>query len=150
MRGEGGQRGKRRNEGGSSSSSSFTSQMSDLARGSIWFASYLASSQYDVVHYTGLGEGVGPRLREIAPPLARGSEEAGFTQPRTHSLSQPCTRYLTDHERVRAPKSQTQTQTGRKEYNKRTRRPHRRGVVTLTPCPPVPTPRNIVLVSYTV
>ena len=31
-----------------------------------------------------------PRLRELAP-VARGSQEAGFTQPRAHSFAQPCT-----------------------------------------------------------
>ena len=31
---------------------------------------------------------MGPRLCE---PAARGSQEAGFTQPRAHSFAQPCT-----------------------------------------------------------
>ena len=32
-----------------------------------------------------------PRLRELAPaPAARGSQEAGFTQPRVHSFAHPC------------------------------------------------------------
>ena len=36
---------------------------------------------------TGLGKRVVPRLREL---VARGSKEAGFTQPRDHYLAQPC------------------------------------------------------------
>ena len=32
---------------------------------------------------------VGPRSRELAP-AARGSQEAGFTQPRNYSLAHPC------------------------------------------------------------
>ena len=36
---------------------------------------------------TGLGKRVGPGLRE----LARGSQEVGFTQPRTQSIIQPST-----------------------------------------------------------
>ena len=36
----------------------------------------------NVADYTGLGKRVGPRLRErAAPPAARGSLEAGITQP---------------------------------------------------------------------
>ena len=33
---------------------------------------------------------MGTRLRELAP-AARGSQEAGFTQPRNHCLAEPCT-----------------------------------------------------------
>ena len=39
---------------------------------------------------TGLGQRVVPRLRELSP-AARGSQEAGFTQPRDHLLADPCT-----------------------------------------------------------
>ena len=35
---------------------------------------------------------MGSRLREVAPPAARGSQEAGFTQPRAHLLPDPCPR----------------------------------------------------------
>ena len=38
--------------------------------------------------YTGLGKRVVPRLCELAPAV-RGSQEAGFTQPRDHSLAEP-------------------------------------------------------------
>ena len=31
-----------------------------------------------------------PRLRELAPPAVRGSEEAEFTKPRVHLLADPC------------------------------------------------------------
>ena len=42
--------------------------------------------------YTELGYKVGPRLRELAPaPVARGSQEAGFTQPRAHPIAHLCT-----------------------------------------------------------
>ena len=41
--------------------------------------------------YTGLGKGLGPRLRELAPPTARGSQEAGFTQPRAYHSADLCT-----------------------------------------------------------
>ena len=34
---------------------------------------------------------MGPRLRELAPPAARGSQEVEFTQPRVHLLADPCT-----------------------------------------------------------
>ena len=33
----------------------------------------------------------GPRLRELSP-AARGTREAGFTQPRAHLLADPCSR----------------------------------------------------------
>ena len=39
---------------------------------------------------TGLGKRVVPRLREFAPVI-RGSQEAGFTQPRDHPFAHPCT-----------------------------------------------------------
>ena len=41
-----------------------------------------------------VGERAVPRLRELAPPRARGSQEAGFTQPRDHSLAQLCILYM--------------------------------------------------------
>ena len=42
---------------------------------------------------TGNSYKVGPRLRELtsSSPAARGSQEAGFTQPRAHLLADPCT-----------------------------------------------------------
>ena len=40
-----------------------------------------------IIH-TGLDERPGLRLRELAPPSSRGSQEAGFTQPRAHSFAQ--------------------------------------------------------------
>ena len=51
----------------------------------------LVSEQGDQRYYctTGMGETVGPRLRELAP-AARESQEAGFTQPRDHLLADPC------------------------------------------------------------
>ena len=39
----------------------------------------------------GLGEIVGPRLRDLAS-AARGSQKAGFAQPRAHAFAQPCIR----------------------------------------------------------
>ena len=38
---------------------------------------------------TELGYKVGPRLRELAPP-ARGSQEAGFTEPEAHLIAHLC------------------------------------------------------------
>ena len=32
-----------------------------------------------------------------SPPTARGSQEAGFTQPRVHLLADPCTMYIIVH-----------------------------------------------------
>ena len=37
-----------------------------------------------------------PRLRETRP-AARGDKDAGITQPREHSLADPCTLYLVGH-----------------------------------------------------
>ena len=31
-----------------------------------------------------------PRLRELTPPVARGSQEAGIKQPKAHLLDDPC------------------------------------------------------------
>ena len=45
---------------------------------------------------TGLGERVVPRLRELAPTDI-GSQEEGFTQPRDHSLAEPCISQRTSH-----------------------------------------------------
>ena len=42
---------------------------------------------------TGLGKNVDPRLRELAP-VARGSQEAGSTQPRVRSIADPCTQEM--------------------------------------------------------
>ena len=57
-------------------------------------------SQYPQMHFkvnfatcTGLGKRMVPRLCELAY-AAGGSQEAVFTQPREHSLADPCIRSL--------------------------------------------------------
>ena len=46
------------------------------------------ASKYDL--FTGLDKRLVPRLRDLAP-VARGSEEAGFTQPMDHLIATLCT-----------------------------------------------------------
>ena len=45
--------------------------------------------QFLITEYTGIGQKAGPRLREPLP-AARGSQEAGFTQPRVHLFADTC------------------------------------------------------------
>ena len=59
------------------------------------FLPFYASS-CDRTDYTMLGKRVVPRLRELAPTDI-GSQEEGFTQPRDHSLAEPCISQRTSH-----------------------------------------------------
>ena len=50
----------------------------------------LHATTHKCLNGQGSAKRVGPRLRELAPPAAGGSQEAGITQPRVNLLANPC------------------------------------------------------------